>query len=100
MKKQILKNQRGQTLIEYLIIVAIVGVGSIALMRAVGQNINTRFATVVTALGGKVTGNKTAEDVTASMYKRRDLKNFVGGAVGSGKKKDSENDSQDSDLSE
>lgn len=92
MKQHLLKNQNGQTLIEYLIIVALVGVGSIALMRAVGQNINTRFATVVTALGGKVTGGKKADDVTASMYKNRDLRNFVSGAVGNNRKKDSESD--------
>lgn len=35
-----IRSQKGQSLVEYLIIVAIVAVGSIALMRAVGQNLN------------------------------------------------------------
>lgn len=78
---QPVKNQKGQALIEYLIIVALVGVGSIALMRAVSQNINTRFADVVHALGGKVQGNRDAAEVSAHMYRKRDLTDFVNGTV-------------------
>ncbi len=78
---QPIQNQRGQTLIEYLIIVALVGVGSIALMRAVSQNINTRFADVVHALGGTVEGTREAAKVTANAYRKRDLKDFVNGTV-------------------
>lgn len=74
-------NQKGQTLIEYLIIVALVGVGSVALMRAVGQNINTRFADVVHALGGKVEGDRNAAEVSENMYRKRDLRDFVEGSV-------------------
>ena len=64
------------------VIVALVGVGSIALMRAVSQNLNTRFAQVVVALGGKVEGNKDAAVVTANMYRKRDLRDFVNGSIG------------------
>lgn len=74
-------NQKGQTLVEYLIIVALVGVGSVALMRAVGQNINTRFADVVHALGGKVEGDRSAADVSENMYRKKDLRDFVDGSV-------------------
>lgn len=84
MKKSILKNQSGQTLIEYLIIVALVGVGSIALMRAVSQNINAKFASVVHALGGNVEGSRSSEKVTENMYRKRDLKSFVSGSIGRG----------------
>lgn len=80
-KVQPIKNQKGQALIEYLIIVALVGVGSIALMRAVSQNINTRFADVVHALGGKVQGSRDAAEVSAHMYRKRDLSDFVNGSV-------------------
>ena len=85
-----IQNQRGQTLIEYLIIVALVGVGSVALMRAVSQNINTRFADVVYALGGKVEGNRQAADVSSNAYRKRDLKDFVNGSI-SGSSKDEKN---------
>lgn len=86
-----IKNQRGQTLIEYLIIVALVGVGSIALMRAVSQNINTRFADVVYALGGKVDGNREAAEVTSNAYRKRDLKDFVNGSVADKSNKNDKN---------
>jgi Flp pilus assembly pilin Flp len=84
------RSQKGQSLVEYLIIVAIVGIGSIGLMRALGQNLNTRFADVVYALGGKVDGNRKAADVSTHMYRKRDLKDFAQGSVtGSGPDNDS-----------
>lgn len=82
--KQIAKpiqNQKGQTLIEYLIIVALVGVGSIALMKAVGQNINAKFAGVVYALGGTVEGDRKASTVSENMYRNRDMRDFVNGTL-------------------
>lgn len=91
----ILNNQKGQTLIEYLIIVALVGVGSVALMRSVGQNVNAQFAQVVHALGGEVEGNRKATTVSASAYKKKDLKNFVSGSVGSSKKSNNSDDNNE-----
>ncbi len=73
-------NQRGQTLIEYLIIVALVGVGSIALMRAVSQNINARFAEVVSGLGGQVASAPKADNVTKTMFRNKNMRDFVRGA--------------------
>ena len=80
-RKSPVRNQSGQALIEYLIIVALVGVGSIALMRAVSQNINARFANVVHALGGTVEGNRTASEVSSNMYRKRDMKDFAQGTL-------------------
>lgn len=79
--RKTLHSQKGQSLVEYLIIVAIVGVGSIALMRAVGQNLNARFADVVYSLGGTVEGNRKASDVSTHMYRKRDLRDFAQGTV-------------------
>jgi hypothetical protein len=79
--RRILFSQKGQSLVEYLIIVAIVGIGSIALMRAIGQNLNARFADVVYSLGGNVEGNRKAADVSTHMYRKRDLKDFAQGTV-------------------
>jgi Flp pilus assembly pilin Flp len=71
-----IQNQRGQTLIEYLIIVALVGVGSIALMRSVSKQINVKFATVVKGLGGSTEGSLTDVTVKSSVLKKLDMKNF------------------------
>jgi len=75
-------NQKGQSLVEYLVIVSLVGVGSIAIMRAVGNNVSSQFAQVAKALGGTVEGNAKAETVSESMYKKKDLKNFFQGSTG------------------
>ncbi len=51
--QKILKNKKGQGLIEYLIIVAIVAIGSISVIKVVGANVSVRFANVANILGGK-----------------------------------------------
>jgi len=78
---RVLKNCRGQGLIEYLIIVAIVAVGSIAVMRTVGANINVQFAKVSQALGGKSASGIEHHEVTKTMHSKKDLGSFFDGAV-------------------
>jgi pilus assembly protein Flp/PilA len=74
-------NQKGQTLIEYLIIVAILGVGSIFVMGVVGQQVNSRFARVVKSLGGTVENEAMApSQLTRSQTSRKTLANFAKGA--------------------
>lgn len=80
-----LKNNKGQGLIEYLIIVAIVAVGSIAIIKTVGGNVNTQFANVANALGNNQSRKIDSHAVTESMYKKRDLSDFFEGSVNSSK---------------
>ncbi len=81
-----IQNQRGQTLIEYLIIVALVGVGSIALMRAVSKQVNAQFATVVKGLGGNVQGSITDAKISTKSYQNLDMTNFGASSLDSNKK--------------
>ena len=83
-------NQKGQTLIEYLVLVAIIGIGSMVMVRSVGQNVNVRFAKVVKALGGSVEGSMQADRVSQSAYGKKDMGTFLQGARGNSKKNDSE----------
>ena len=76
------KNQSGQSLVEYLVIVGLIGVGSIVIMRSVGQSINVRFSQVAEALGTRVEGQQQSDTITESMYRKRDLKDFFTGSVG------------------
>lgn len=77
-----IKNKKGQSLVEYLVIVALVAVGSIAIVRVVGANINARFANVANILGGKAAGtNVEVQEVTAGMTKKKDLSNFFDGST-------------------
>ncbi len=76
-----IKNNKGQGLIEYLIIVAIVAVGSISVIKVVGANINVQFANVAQALGGKKTTSIDSHAVTETMYKKKDFSSFFEDSV-------------------
>lgn len=82
-----LKNKKGQGLIEYLIIVAIVAIGSISVIKVVGANLDVQFANVAQALGGTGSKEISAHKVTESMYKKRDLGSFFEDSVNSSKSK-------------
>lgn len=90
------QNQRGQTLIEYLIIVALVGVGSIALVRTVSNQVNSKFASVVKSLGGNVSGKIQNAEYDAKKLNQIDMKNFASGALErKGKNQGSKNEDGD-----
>lgn len=76
-----LSNERGQGLIEYLIIVALMGVAAIAIVRVLGQTVNSRFASITYALRGEKKSVQ-AEKVDESYYKKRDLGDFFNGVGG------------------
>ncbi|MFP5518581.1 MAG: hypothetical protein ACLGGX_01655 [Bdellovibrionia bacterium] len=76
-----LKNQKGQGLIEYLIIISIMGVASIAVINLISGNLRAQFSNVANALGTNQTRkveSKTASDVH---YRSKDLSNFFQGSV-------------------
>jgi pilus assembly protein Flp/PilA len=80
-----LARNKGQGLVEYLIIVAIVAIGSMSVMKVVGGNLNVQFANIAQALGGNSSRKKDAHEVTDGMYRKRDLGNFFEGSVNSSK---------------
>ncbi|XGC80340.1 Flp family type IVb pilin [Bdellovibrio bacteriovorus] len=84
--KTLLKNKKGQGLVEYLIIVAIVAVGAIGVIKVVGGNINVQFANVAQALGGSGT-KKATHEVTETLYKKKDFSDFFEGSVNPEKSK-------------
>ena len=84
-KKSHLKNNKGQGLVEYLIIVAIVAVGSIAVIKTVGGNINVQFANIAQALGGNGSQEISAHKVSETMYRKKDLGSFFEGSVNASK---------------
>jgi pilus assembly protein Flp/PilA len=89
-----LKNQRGQGLVEYLVIVALMGVATIAIVRTMGAVVSSRFASVAKALQGDRGSEKVP--VEESAYKKRDLGNFFDGVGDSngGRKKSNEPSSE------
>lgn len=78
-------NQKGQSLVEYLIIVTLVAVATIGMVKAVGTNINVHFANIAKALGGDHNDLKPVK-VQANQLETRDLSNYMRGASGGASK--------------
>lgn len=76
-----IRNKKGQSLIEYLIIVAIVAVGTMSIIRVVGKNVSVQFANVAKALGSGDDRQLKAEKLNSKMYNKKDLSNFLDGAT-------------------
>lgn len=82
--------QSGQGLIEYLILVALIAVGTMGVMRVVGVSLKTRFNSVARSLGADTPGNVPRPVVTESMLKKNDLRNFMHGSRGPGREQQDE----------
>lgn len=78
--KKLLKSKKGQGLVEYLILVALIAVGTIAVIKVVGQNITKQYEQVNRALGAHGTTSISLDSVADSQLKRKDLSNFMDGA--------------------
>lgn len=76
--KQI-KNEKGQGLMEYLILVALITVASIGVVRVVGSNVSRQYAKVNNALGAEGR-SPTLLEVNGSDTQKKDLSDFVTGA--------------------
>ena len=80
------KNKKGQGLIEYLILVALMSVATIGILRTLNQTIKSRFANAIYALQGRNQKAKT-HTLKKQEYQRSDLSNFMSGAASSDNKK-------------
>ena len=77
---QMIVDQKGQSLVEYLIIVALVAVGTLSVMRVVGQSVQVKFSKIAEALGAEVKGDIGHAEVTDTNWKKRDLRDFMQGS--------------------
>lgn len=82
----IIRNQRGQGLIEYLIIVALMGVATIAIIRTMGNVVSSKFAAISYQLQGEATAPKARIDKRS--HQKRDMGDFFKGAASAGEKSD------------
>ena len=79
-----LKSQKGQSLIEYLILVALMAIASIGIVKVLGQNLQGQFARVTHALKGE-SAKPRLRNVNKSYYKQKDLGDFFDGAANNDK---------------
>ena len=77
--KPTVTNQRGQGLIEYLIIVALMGAATIGIMRVMSGTVISKFANVTSAL--QSSGQKyDAPTLTKDLTSAKDMRSFMEGA--------------------
>jgi len=77
----LIKNKKGQGMVEYLIVVSIMAIGTMGMVRFLGHNTQAKLAQVTNAIHGS--GNATMpREVQTNDYKKRDMKNFFHGSKG------------------
>lgn len=75
-----LKNQKGQGLLEYIILIALVGVASMGMIRILQHSIKANFANVIYALQDDDRRKASAEKITDADLKKADFGDFMNGA--------------------
>ncbi|MBX3016698.1 MAG: Flp family type IVb pilin [Bdellovibrionaceae bacterium] len=78
--KRNFNNQKGQGLIEYLVLVALIAVGTMATIRILGQSVNVKFAKVAESLGADVQSDIGNAQVTTGAWKKKDMRDFMQGS--------------------
>lgn len=76
-----LRNQRGQSLIEYVILVALVGVATIAMVRVLQHSVKVNLANVVHALQSDGKRRESFERVSEEDLRKSDFSDFMNGAA-------------------
>jgi len=76
----VMGNRRGQGLVEYLILVCLVGIAAIAVVSVVGTNVREQYARISNSLrNGKGAVTLTTPD--SSSYRRRGMDDFTESAT-------------------
>lgn len=74
-------NQRGQSLIEYVVLVALVGVASIGMVRLLQKSVKVNLANVVHALQSDEKRKESFERITEDDVRKSDFSDFMNGAA-------------------
>lgn len=75
-----LRNQKGQGMIEYMILVALIAIGTLGVVKVVGQNVSKQYENINRALGAKKSQQLQLDNAADSQLNRKDLSNFMDGA--------------------
>lgn len=76
----LLKSKKGQGLIEYLIIVALIAVATMSIMRVMSQTVQAKFAKVTQVLqGGQNSVDVRVETIQEQHFKKKDMSDFFYG---------------------
>jgi len=79
-QNHLLQNQKGQGLIEYLILVALIAVSAVGVVRVVGQNISKNYENINRALGAEKSEKLKLENASDKNLNKKDLADFMEGS--------------------
>ncbi|AKU91389.1 Flp family type IVb pilin [Vulgatibacter incomptus] len=71
------RDQRGQGMTEYIVIVALIAVAAIGVVTAFGDNVRALFATSTDALAGKESSSSGAKKASSGVRDSRNLQDFA-----------------------
>lgn len=77
----ILKNERGQGLIEYLILTAIIAIATMGVVRIVGHTVAGKFADIANSIRGEEFNRAQVERVEERHYRKKDMSDFMQGTA-------------------
>lgn len=75
------KSIRGQSLVEYLILVALMAVASVGIVRLLNHTVTAQFAKVTRVLQGDTSTPVKIEKVDESLFKKKDMGDFIRGGA-------------------
>lgn len=75
-----IKNQKGQGMVEYMILVALIAAGTIGVIRVVGYNIGIQYENINRALGAKTTNQLQTQNADQGQINKKDLSDFLKGS--------------------
>ncbi len=71
------KQKRGQAISEYLILTALIAIGSISILQILSYNIKSRLSNVANAIGGHAQEKVDSKKAKEENYQVRDLGDFT-----------------------
>jgi Flp pilus assembly pilin Flp len=75
------KNQRGQSLLEYLILTALMAVTAMGVVRTLGQSISAKFAQITKVIQGDHETNVRFDPINPNDFSKKDMSDFMNGAL-------------------
>lgn len=78
-------NSRGQSLIEYLLLTALIAIAAMGIVRVMGHSISARLADVTNAIQGYGGRRIEVERVQSGDYSKKDMSTFMQGAAQRGR---------------
>ncbi len=83
---KLLKNKKGQGLVEYMVIVALMAVATMGMMRLLSNTTSKKIASITQTLQGSRAGiSIEMEQIEESDIKKKDMSDFFHGAVSQGR---------------